>query len=122
VLDLTPAATGTAAAASGVVPGARIPALVCDAPGARQDRRACCGTMNLAEYYDVERILDAEAQALARWCAEHGRFGPATATQAAAVAASVGVAADGAAFVVAAATMQAAVPRPDDAVTTIPAA
>jgi hypothetical protein len=51
--------------------------LVTDAPGARQDRRACCGTMNLAEYYDVERVLQAEADALARWCAEHGRSGPA---------------------------------------------
>jgi hypothetical protein len=58
-------------------PGLSLAALVCDAPGARQDRRACCGTMNLPEYYDVERILDAEALALARWCAEHGRFGPA---------------------------------------------
>ena len=33
--------------------------------------------MNLAEYYNIERVLDAEAQALARWCAEHGRNGPA---------------------------------------------
>jgi hypothetical protein len=57
--------------------GLRLAPLVQDAPGAKQDRRACCGTMNLAEYYEVERILDAEAQALARWCAEHGRFGPA---------------------------------------------
>jgi hypothetical protein len=57
--------------------GLRLAPLVSDAPGARQDRRACCGTMNLAEYYAVERILDTEAQALARWCAEHGRFGPA---------------------------------------------
>jgi hypothetical protein len=48
-----------------------------DPPGAVQDRRACCGTMNLAEYYNVAHILDAEAQALARWCAEHGRNGPA---------------------------------------------
>jgi hypothetical protein len=48
-----------------------------DLPGAVQDRRACCGTMNLAEYYHVEHVLDAEAQALARWCAEHGRNGPA---------------------------------------------
>jgi hypothetical protein len=37
--------------------------------------------MNLAEYYDVERVLDGEAQALARWCATHGRFGPAGAGQ-----------------------------------------
>ena len=55
----------------------RLAAAVCDAPGAQQDRRACCGTMNLAEYYNIERVLDAEAQALARWCAEHGRNGPA---------------------------------------------
>jgi hypothetical protein len=48
-----------------------------DLPGAVQDRRACCGTMNLAEYYDVAHILDGEAQALARWCAEHGRNGAA---------------------------------------------
>jgi hypothetical protein len=33
--------------------------------------------MNLAEYYDVEHILEAETQALARWCAEHGRNAPA---------------------------------------------
>jgi hypothetical protein len=31
--------------------------------------------MNLAEYYDVERVLQAEADALARWCAAHGRSG-----------------------------------------------
>jgi hypothetical protein len=57
--------------------GLRLMPLVTDAPGARQDRRACCGTMNRAEYYDVERVLRAEADALARWCADHGRFGPA---------------------------------------------
>ncbi|MGO4477575.1 hypothetical protein AB4Z32_15110 [Massilia sp. 2TAF26] len=66
--------------------GLRLAPCVQDAPGARQDRRACCGTMNLAEYYEVERILDAEAQALARWCAEHGRFGPAGEESAAAEA------------------------------------
>lgn len=48
-----------------------------DPPGAVQDRRACCGTMNLAEYYDIENVLAAETQALARWCAEHGRNGAA---------------------------------------------
>lgn len=32
------------------LPGAPLAACVCDAPGARQDRRACCGTMQLAEY------------------------------------------------------------------------
>ena len=55
----------------------RLAAGVCDVPGAQQDRRACCGTMNLAEYYNIERLLDAEAQALARWCADRGRNGPA---------------------------------------------
>jgi len=55
----------------------RLAAAVCDAPGAQQDRRACCGTMNLAEYYNIERLLNAEAQALARWCADRGRNGPA---------------------------------------------
>jgi len=59
--------------------GLRLVPLVTDAPGARQDRRACCGTMNLAEYHDVERVLQAEADALARWCAEHGRPGAAPA-------------------------------------------
>jgi hypothetical protein len=58
-------------------PTLKLPAKVRDAPGAVQDRRACCGTMNLAEYYDIEHVLDAESQALARWCAEHGRNGPA---------------------------------------------
>lgn len=58
-------------------PSLRLAPKVVDPPGAVQDRRACCGTMNLAEYYDVEHLLDAEAQALARWCAEHGRNGPA---------------------------------------------
>ena len=48
-----------------------------DPPGAVQDRRACCGTMNLAEYYNIEHVLEGEAQALARWCAEHGRNGAA---------------------------------------------
>ena len=50
---------------------------VCDAPGARQDRRACCGTMQLAEYANAESLLAGEARLLARWCAEHGRHGPA---------------------------------------------
>lgn len=68
----------TAAAAS--APDALAPCVplapkVCDAPGARQDRRACCGTMNLPEYYRVDRVLDSEARALARWCAANGRLG-----------------------------------------------
>jgi hypothetical protein len=46
-----------------------------DAPGAVQDRRACCGTMNLAEYHNVQRLLDVELAALSKWCAEHGRAG-----------------------------------------------
>jgi hypothetical protein len=58
-------------------PQLRLAAKVRDLPGAVQDRRSCCGTMNLAEYYDVEHILEAETQALARWCAEHGRNAPA---------------------------------------------
>jgi hypothetical protein len=46
-----------------------------DAAGVQQDRRACCGTMNLAEYYAIDSVLDGEMAALARWCAEHGRTG-----------------------------------------------
>lgn len=76
VLDVPAELTGQAHP-----PGMRLAAAVSDAPGARQDRRACCGTMNLSEYYDVERVLDAEMQALALWCAAHGRSGPAGAGQ-----------------------------------------
>jgi hypothetical protein len=32
------------------LPGAPLAACVCDAPGARQNRQACCGTMQLPEY------------------------------------------------------------------------
>ncbi|MES2150976.1 MAG: hypothetical protein V4508_14445 [Pseudomonadota bacterium] len=53
--------------------GVALVADVRDAPGALQDRRACCGTMNLAEYYDIDHVLDDELQALTRWCAGHGR-------------------------------------------------
>ena len=63
--------------AAAFVPGVPLAARVCDAPGARQDRRACCGTMQLAEYDCAERLLAGEARMLARWCAEHGRHGPA---------------------------------------------
>lgn len=45
-----------------------LPAMVEDAPGARQDRRACCGTMNHPQYFDMEEVLDAERKALAAWC------------------------------------------------------
>ncbi len=58
-------------------PALRLAARVRDAAGAVQDRRACCGTMNLAEYYRLDHVLDAETQALARWCAAHGRHAPA---------------------------------------------
>ncbi len=60
------------------VPGLELAAGVQDRPGARQDRHACCGTMNLAEYHDVERLLEEELQALAAWCASHGRERPAS--------------------------------------------
>lgn len=43
-----------------------------DPPDAVQDRSACCGTMNLAEYFNVEDILDNELQALSNWCAQYG--------------------------------------------------
>ncbi len=43
-----------------------------DPPDAVQDRSACCGTMNLAEYFNVEDILDTELQALSNWCAQYG--------------------------------------------------
>jgi hypothetical protein len=56
-------------------PGGPLAPKVCDAPGARQDRRSCCGTMNLPEYHRIDRALDGEAQALARWCAANGRLG-----------------------------------------------
>ncbi|WP_256081442.1 hypothetical protein [Massilia sp. YIM B04103] len=46
-------------------------ALVEDEPGARQDRRACCGTMNHAEYFELEGVLDGERAALAQWCRQY---------------------------------------------------
>lgn len=46
------------------------------APAAVQDRRACCGTMNLLEYYNAEAVLAQEVNALAQWCLDHGRTGP----------------------------------------------
>ena len=48
-----------AALTQDVLPGARLAPWVCDAPGARQDRHACCGTMQLAEYRP-DRGLSAE--------------------------------------------------------------
>ncbi|VXB37983.1 hypothetical protein [Massilia sp. 9I] len=67
------ASTGTEAGAP--APAGPLAPKVCDKPGARQDRRACCGTMNLPEYHRVDRVLDRETQALARWCAANGRLG-----------------------------------------------
>jgi hypothetical protein len=58
------------------VAGTDLPPAVQDNPDAVQDRSACCGTMNLAEYHDVQRLLAAELDALGKWCASHGR-GPA---------------------------------------------
>ena len=37
--------------------------------------------MNLAEYYEVKELLDAELQTLSSWCADHGRTGPAVEPQ-----------------------------------------
>ena len=59
------------------VPNLALAPAVVDAPDAVQDRRACCGTMNLPEYYNIEAILAQEINALAQWCAAHGRTGPA---------------------------------------------
>ena len=59
------------------VAGADLLPGVQDLPDAMQDRSACCGTMNLAEYHDVERLLTAELEALAQWCAANGRGAPA---------------------------------------------
>ncbi len=70
--DVVESASGPSAAQA---PSTPLAPKVCDAPGARQDRRACCGTMNLPEYHRVDRVLDSEAQALARWCAANGRVG-----------------------------------------------
>ena len=39
-----------------------------DTPGAPQNRRACCGTMNNAQYFELEDALDLERAELARWC------------------------------------------------------
>lgn len=59
-------------------PNMELPAMVEDAPDAHQDRRTCCGTMNHAEYFNMEGVLDAERQALAAWCknysAHHGEL------------------------------------------------
>ena len=95
VLDLATPATETVRQAdqnAGQTRMLRLAPLVCDAPGARQDRRACCGTMNLAEYYKVERLLEREARALADWCAANGRLAPAGESAADTIARVAGVA------------------------------
>ncbi|MFA9215768.1 MAG: hypothetical protein ACEQSK_01560 [Sphingomonadaceae bacterium] len=51
--------------------GVALAAHISDAPDARQDRRACCGTMNHFEYAGMEGVLDAERAALARWCHDY---------------------------------------------------
>jgi hypothetical protein len=50
-----------------------------DAPDALQDRSACCGTMNLAEYFGVENILGDEIKLLSQWCSQVSRGGAARA-------------------------------------------
>lgn len=45
---------------------------VVDEDGAVQDRRACCGTMNHAEYSESDQLLEAERAALAAWCRSYG--------------------------------------------------
>ena len=45
---------------------------IADAPDAVQDRRACCGTLNHPEYFDLESVLEEERQALAAWCRDYG--------------------------------------------------
>lgn len=61
------------AAAPGQNGSLELQADVIDAPGVPQDRRACCGTMNHADYAELESILDSERRALAQWC--HGYQG-----------------------------------------------
>ena len=45
---------------------------IVDGDGAVQDRRACCGTMNHAEYSESDQLLEAEREALATWCRSYG--------------------------------------------------
>ncbi|WP_300750760.1 hypothetical protein [Janthinobacterium sp.] len=44
---------------------------IVDEAGAVQDRRACCGTMNHAQYSTSDQELDAERAALAAWCRDY---------------------------------------------------
>lgn len=43
-----------------------------DDEDAIQDRRACCGTMNNAQYNESDQALDEECAALAAWCRDYG--------------------------------------------------
>jgi hypothetical protein len=86
---------GAGESGASFMPGVPLAARVCDAPGARQDRRACCGTMQLAEYDCAERLLAGEARLLALWCAEHGRHGPAGSNLAPSASSPAGVPASG---------------------------
>ena len=43
-----------------------------DDEDAVQDRRACCGTMNNAQYNASEQAFDDECAALAAWCRDYG--------------------------------------------------
>jgi hypothetical protein len=52
-------------------PAGELAAHITDEPGVRQDRRACCGTMNHPEYAGMEQVLDEERAALARWCRDY---------------------------------------------------
>lgn len=44
---------------------AALKALIVDAPGAQQDRRGCCGTMQLGEYCGASEAIDEELRELA---------------------------------------------------------
>ena len=59
--------------ADGHDPAIPLEAGVQDPAGVVQDRSACCGTMNLAEYFNVQHLLDTELKALSNWCARHGQ-------------------------------------------------
>ena len=66
--------TGMTSAGAGVDMGGEhtgyAPGIV-DEAGAVQDRRACCGTMNHAQYSTSDQELDAERAALAAWCRDY---------------------------------------------------
>ena len=62
------------AQADGNGEGDGAPAFAADAvddEDAVQDRRACCGTMNHAEYSESDQLFDAEREALAAWCRDY---------------------------------------------------